>query len=78
VRAAKVGLGLVLVALGVATAIWGLDVMFGEPKFDWPRGALVVTGFLWVLIGALLAGAGAALITGPTLPWQRGRAGKSI
>jgi hypothetical protein len=73
VRTVKIGAGLVLLALGVATAIWGLDVMFGEPKFDLPRGALVITGFLWVVIGALFAGAGAALVTGPTLPWRRSR-----
>jgi hypothetical protein len=78
VRAAKIGVGLVLLAVGVATAIWGFDVMFGEPRFDLPRGALVITGFLWVLFGAVFAGAGAALVTGPALPWQRGRAGKSV
>jgi hypothetical protein len=73
VRIVKIGAGLVLLALGVATAVWGFDVMFGEPKFDWPRVAHLITGFLWVLFGVVFAGAGAALVTGPTLPWRRGR-----
>ena len=72
-RIVKIGAGLVLLALGVATASWGLEVMFGEPKFDLPRLALLITGFLWVLFGVVFAGAGAALVTGPTLPWRRGR-----
>jgi hypothetical protein len=73
VRTVKIGAGLVLLAFGVATAGWGLDVMFGEPKFDLPRIALLITGFLWVLFGVVFAGAGAALVTGPTLPWRRSR-----